>query len=187
MADTNEPISGVALLCLDMQPGFLASIPDAARVLKRCQLAVAVAAGLGVPVIFTEQVPHKLGATVPELLAAAGKPRVFAKQAFSALSEPACRAALLDHGIEHVLLCGIETPICVYQTTLAAVDAGLQVTLLSDALSARRADDAAAVLATLTKQDGVHLLPTETVFYAWLREAAHPFFKRYTQLVKESA
>ncbi|MEO6244813.1 MAG: isochorismatase, partial [Opitutaceae bacterium] len=59
----------------------------------------------------------------------------------------------------------------------------IQVTILSDAVGARRPDDAHACLAALARA-GAHVLPSETVFYAMLRDVAHPFFRSYTQLVK---
>lgn len=179
-----QQVSGAVLLCLDLQPVFLRAIADNGLLLRRCQFAVSAAVGLGLPVMFTEQVPQKLGGTATELLTLAPQARVFAKETFSALADATLRDALGHNvGIEHLLLCGLETPVCIYQTAIDAIAAGLQVTLLSDCVGARRGDDAAACLAALTR-DGVHVLPSETVFYALLRDVKHPFFKAYTQLVK---
>jgi len=179
--------SGTLLLCLDLQPVFIRTITDGARVQRRCEFAVSTAVGLGLPAIFTEQVPSKLGATAPELLALAPGVPTLGKSTFSALADEGIRTALLEqHKIEHLLLCGIETPICVYQTAIAALAEGLHVTLLSDAIGARRSDDADACLRAL-HHAGVNILPTETVFYALLRDVRHPFFKAYTQLVKSHA
>jgi nicotinamidase-related amidase len=175
---------GTLLLCIDMQPVFVRAIPDGARIQRRCEFAIAAAVGLGMPVAFTEQVPQKLGGTVPELLALAFGAQVFGKNAFSALADDGIRDALLrDRGVEHLLLCGIETPVCVYQTAVDALADKLHVTVLSDAVGARRDDDATACLAALARA-GAHVLPCETVFYALLHDVKHPFFKAYTQLVK---
>jgi hypothetical protein len=54
---------------------------------------------------------------------------------------------------------------------------------LSDAVGARRTDDARVCLDALARS-GAHVLPAETVFYALLRDVSHPFFRAYTQLVK---
>lgn len=174
----------VALVCIDMQPVFIRAMSDGARVQRRCEFTLAAAVGLGLPVLFTEQVPEKLGSTAPELARLAPGAPVFGKNTFSALADAAIREALLrDGGPRHLLLCGIETPVCVYQTALAALAADLTVTVLSDAIGARRPDDALACLAALARA-GVHVLPSETVFYALLHDVRHPFFKTYTQLVK---
>jgi nicotinamidase-related amidase len=172
------------LLCIDLQPAFLQAVPDAARILRRCAFALEAARGLDVPVLFTEQVPAKLGPTAPELLALAEPPAVFAKDEFSALANERIRAAVRAGAAPQLYLCGIETPVCVFQTARDALDAGLQVTVLTDCVGARRADDAAAAERHLARL-GVHLLPAETVFYALLRSARHPFFRAYTQLVKK--
>jgi nicotinamidase-related amidase len=180
-AASADPLAATALLCIDVQPVFVRAINDGPRVQRRCEFALAAAHGLGLRVVFTEQVPAKLGRTAPELLAAAPGAVALGKDTFSALADDAIRAAVAP--AEHLLLCGLETPICVYQTALDALHAGLQVTILSDAVGARRPDDAAACLAAL-RHAGAHVLPSESVFYALLRDVRHPFFKTYTQLVK---
>ena len=174
------------LLCLDMQAKFLPAMAAGPRTLRRCEFALAAATGLGLAAAFTEQVPAKLGPTEPCLRAAAPGAPAWAKTSFSALGDAAIREELLERRrIGHLLLCGIETPVCIYQTALGALSEGLQVTLLTDAIDARRPDDAAACLAALARA-GVHLLPAETVFYALLGGADHPGFRDYTRLVKDS-
>jgi nicotinamidase-related amidase len=173
------------LLCVDMQPKFVAAITDGAQVRNRCEFAIAASVGLGLPVAFTEQVPQKLGPTASELRQLAPNAPVWAKTTFSALADDAVRDALQrERAVRHILLCGIETPVCVYQTAIAAFAEGLQVTVLSDAVGARRPDDARTCLDALTRS-GVHVLPSETVFYSLVHDVAHPFFRDYTRLVKQ--
>jgi len=172
------------LLCVDMQPKFIAAVAEGIQVRRRCEFAVAAAIGIGLPVAFTEQVPEKLGATASQLLDLAPQAAVWGKNTFSALADDGIRDALLrQRDVRHILLCGIETPVCVYQTAIAAIADGLQVTVLSDAVGARRVDDARTCLDALARS-GVHVLPSETIFYSLLRDVAHPFFRTYTQLVK---
>jgi hypothetical protein len=185
-ASETTPLGRALLLGIDLQAPFLAPIADREAVVRRCQFALTAANGLGLPVLFTEQVPAKLGPTLPALRACAPSAPVVAKNTFNALAPPAVRTWLDDHGTEHVLLTGIETPICVYQTALAAIAADLQVTLLTDCVAGRRTEDGTAVLAYLARL-GVHLLPSETVFYSLLGDTDHPFFREFTQLVKGAA
>lgn len=172
------------LLCIDLQPAFLAAVPDGPRVLQRCAFAIESARGLGLPVLFTEQVPEKLGRTDPGLLALAEPAECLGKFTFSAFSDDRICRRLQEIGVEHLLLCGIEAPVCIYQTAIAALRSEYQVTVLSDCIGARRSDDAAAALSALDKA-GCHLLPSESVFYAMLHDARHPFFRSYTALVKK--
>lgn len=172
------------LLCVDMQPVFLEVIHDAPLVHQRCEFAVTAAIGMGVPMAFTEQVPQKLGGTSPSLVALAPQAPIWEKNTFSALADESIHDTLLRvREVQHLLICGIETPVCVYQTAIGAIAAGLQVTVLSDAVGARRPEDARACLEALARS-GAHVLPSETVFYALLHDVGHPYFRTYTKLVK---
>jgi nicotinamidase-related amidase len=179
---------GAALLAVDLQASLLGALPaPAARAVRaRAGLALAAARVLGIPVFFTEQVPAKLGPTDPALARLAPGVPVFPKNTFSALADDTLLDVLRAAQIEHLLLIGLETPVCVYQSALGALAEGFQVTILSDAVAARRPDDHAACLAAL-RHAGVTVLPSETVFYALLHDAAHPQFKAFTQLVKSHA
>ncbi len=186
MADTFTPFSGALLLCLDMQPAFLKVIPESEALVRRCAFAVQAAQGLGLRVAFTEQAPQKIGGTLTDLIEPLKKPVIYGKTTFSALADDGIADAIRAEDVEHLILCGLETPICVYQTALDAVNANLQVTVLSDAVGARRGADAEVVLRALTRH-GVYVLPSETVFYSLLQGSQHAFFKGYTELVKKYA
>lgn len=177
------PFPGALLLCIDLQAPFLAAIADRDTLLRRCHFALSAARLLGLRAAFTEQVPQKLGPALPELLALVERPVQLAKSTFSALADDGIKETIRGLDTEHLLLCGIETPVCVYQTAIDALNANLQVTVLSDAVGARRADDARWALEAMARA-GVHVLPSETVFYALLHDARHPAFKRFTELVK---
>jgi len=172
------------LLVVDMQPTFFPVLVGADLVVKRCALALEAGRGLGIDAGFTEQVPAKLGPTASELLAAVPGAPVWSKTAFSALGDATVRGAVQARGVRRLLLCGIETPVCIFQTAVDALAAGLEVTVLADAVTARRPDDARHVLAELS-QRGAIVLPVETVCYQLLRDATHPFFRDYTKLVKK--
>ncbi len=172
------------LVCVDLQPVFLATITEGQEIHWRCSFALETARGLGLPIVFTEQVPDKLGGTAPDLLELAGKSSVFAKNTFSALADEKISAHLSAGGARHLLLAGIETSVCVFQTARDAQRAGHRVTVLSDCIGARRGADAAVVLSQL-RHRGVEVLPAETVFYSLLQGARHPFFRPFTALVKK--
>jgi len=67
-----------------------------------------------------------------------------------------------------------------------ALREGMGVTILSDAVEARRPEDAVTCLEAL-RAAGAHILPTETVFYAMVGDATHPQFRAFTELVKQAA
>jgi nicotinamidase-related amidase len=184
---SSQSTSGPVLLCIDLQPVFLNTIPDRERLLKRCAFAIKAAQGLGITPVFTEQVPQKLGATDESLLGLVKSPHQLGKRSFSAMGDDGIRSTLLEQlGADHLIICGLETPVCVYQTAIDAIREDIPVTILTDCLGARRSDDAAAALAALS-QAGAHVLPSETVFYSMLGNISHPYFKSFTQLVKQHA
>ena len=173
-----------ALLLIDVQAPFLGAIPDGAAVLGRCRLAAAGARLLGLPILATEQAPAKLGPTDPSLREAAGEGcAVFAKTAFSALGAPGLLEALRDRGVDHLLLAGVEGPICVHQTAVQALAEDMGVTLLGDAVGARRPGDQAMAFEAL-RRAGAHVLPVETVLYSLMGGAEHPRFREIASLVK---
>ncbi|MGH8336790.1 MAG: isochorismatase family protein [Gammaproteobacteria bacterium] len=187
MTDTAPP-PGLALLIVDAQDVFLRALPAAGiRLTRRCAFAAATAQLLQIPVAFTEQVPAKLGATNSEVRAAAGKDApVFAKNAFSAMATDGLGEWLRKIGATHLLVAGLETPICVYLTVLDAAAEDYEVTVLTDATGGRRAEDFPPVW-RMMESAGARLLPSETVFYSILRDAAHQRFREFTALVKKYA
>lgn len=170
---------------VDMQTGFGPVIAGWESLVKRCAFAVAAADLLGLPVAFTEQVPEKLGHTESAVRGAEQR-KVFAKTSFSALQAGGIMEFLTEHDLHHLLVIGIETPVCIYQTVLDALPKDMEVTLLSDCLGARRPEDAQWALRSLGNE-GVHILPSETVFYAMLGDAADSRFREFTKLVKQAS
>jgi len=178
------------LLIIDMQAAFLKAIPDRETLCNRTQFAIAAAQLLGIPTFFTEQVPDKLGPTeacfLAHLPASERSQRIFNKTAFSSLAAEGLETALVHNNIEHLLVAGVETSICVYQTVLEALHKQLQTTLLSDCIAGRRPQDAAPTLAAM-RTAGAHLLPAEAVFYSIVNTSQHPKFRAFTQLVVQYA
>lgn len=180
----SEPVPQLALLVIDVQPVFLNAIPAGERLADDCRFVVAAARALGIRTVFCEQRPDKLGGTHAAVRAAAPDAPVFPKSAFSAFGAPDLADWLRDREITHLLVAGLETPICVYQTVLAALAADFSVTVLTDAIGGRRPADHDAAIRALEKKSECHFLPAETVFYAMLGDAAHPAFKAVSALVK---
>lgn len=177
------PLNSVALLVVDMQDVFISAIPDGRRLLHRCKFAVEAARLVGMRIYLTEQMPEKLGDTNAELLELVEGSIRLPKTAFSALDAPGLRVTLRDNDVNHLVIVGAETAICVYQTVIAAANDDFDVTVLSDCVSGRRADDSVFALRAL-ERTGCHILPAETVFYSILADAGHTAFKSYTKLVK---
>ncbi|MEZ5275882.1 MAG: isochorismatase family protein [Opitutaceae bacterium] len=181
--ENDHLLDAVALLVLDVQERLLPVMADGEAFTDRVAFALEAARIFNIRVIFTEQVPEKLGPTLPSLRRLAPNARVFRKSSFSALQANGLQDYLRELNIYHLLVCGLETPVCIYQTALQAVDLDLDTTLLSDCLASRRPEDDAFILPSLTRS-GTHILPAETVFYSMLADATHPRFRAFSDLVK---
>jgi nicotinamidase-related amidase len=181
----SDPINHLGLLCIDMQDAFLKVIPRSESLIKRNRFALEAAKLLGLSVVVTEQIPEKLGPTNREISDALPENTpIFGKSAFSSMEAEGMNRWIESNQIDHLLIIGIEVPICVYQTAVQALSEDLGVTLLADCLGQRRCEDQEPVLKQLLNMDA-HILPSETVFYSLLGSAEHPKFRDYTKLVKE--
>lgn len=175
---------GLGLLLVDLQDVFLGTLPDRERLEKRLCFITEASRLLDLPIYLSEQVPEKLGNTIPALTKLAEGSFVFSKDSFSAWESVEFQDRLREDDIQHLLVAGIETPICIYQTLIHARKDDMSVTLLSDAISGRREEDAPFVVRTLIDH-GVLVLPSESVFYSILKDTSHPKFREFTKLVKK--
>ena len=138
---------------------------------------------LEVPIIGTEQIPEKLGATSEPFAALLENVPRIGKSAFSCCGEPAFSETFQSLGKRQAILTGIETHVCVYQTAIDLLEDGVEVFVAADAVSSR--DPANRALALQAMRDaGAKIIPTETVLFALLRDAADPHFKELLQLIK---
>ena len=177
--------ASVALLIIDIQETFLGTVTNGDTLLQRCCFAAEAAKLFEVPVFLTEQVPKKLGPIHPHLAAIARESPVFAKSTFSAMQLLRLKKELQDASIQHLLIAGLETPVCIFQTVMDALRQNFRLTLLSDCIACRRREDGEAVMAYLGSQPNVFRLPSEAVFYSILGGANNPQFRSFTKLVKK--
>jgi hypothetical protein len=172
--------SAVAV-AIDIQDRLLAKIPTAAALVRNAGFVLDVAAALSVPIRATEQYPKGLGPTTAEI--ARRLPTALpAKTTFSC-----CGAGTFLEELEmlrrpNVVLVGMETHVCVCQTALDLLQAGLHVFLPVDALAARGSVDHDTALRRL-EQAGAVLTTAEAVAFEWMGDAAHPQFKTVSALV----
>jgi len=168
-----------SLLCVvDIQERLLPAVPDAGRVVAAAGLLADAAALLGVRSILTEQYPRGLGPTPPAL--AARLPAPVEKMSFSCCGCQPFAAGL--GGVEAVLLCGLETHVCIAQTAADLLARGLTVFVAADAVASRHAFDHDIALRRL-EATGAILTTAEAAIFEWCRSAEHPQFQAVRKLV----
>lgn len=176
---------GSLLLIVDVQAGLARAVEAAASRIHRTRLLVTAARQLGVPVLVSEQYPEGLGHTDPRLVDALEGATVLAKRAFSCWREPVLRAAIEAAGRRQVVVCGMETHVCVQQTALDLVAVGFSTHIAADAAGSRRAEDRDLGLERL-RRHGCDIVTSESVVFEWLERAEGPAFKALIPHIKAS-
>jgi nicotinamidase-related amidase len=171
------------LMVIDIQERLAPSMAEPERIIKNTAIVMKGAARLGVPILVTQQYPRGLGATVPELAGLAPAGATLDKVHFSCAADPAVLARIEGARRDQIVICGIETHICVLQTALQLVEKGYRVSVVTDAVGSRRNADSEIAFGRLAKS-GVDLVTTEMVLFEWLGRAATPEFKELQALVK---
>jgi len=178
MLDKDETV----LVVVDVQGKLARIVHEGDGMIAAAGRLVRGARVLGLPIVWTEQYPEGLGPTVPELAKLLdGEP--IAKRTFSCCGEPRFVHAMEQIGRERVLLCGIETHICVYQTARDLRDAGCDVHVVADAVSSRTAGDRQIGLRKMERA-GAHVTSVETVLFELQRIGEGPAFKALQKIVK---
>ncbi|MBX3433486.1 MAG: isochorismatase family protein [Pirellulales bacterium] len=172
------------LLIVDVQERLLAVQPRACEIVWNARRLLDGATVLGVRIAATEQYPQKLGMTAPQLAERLPSPAV-EKLAFSAAACGELWAPLPGAGIDRVVLCGIETHVCVQQTALDLLAAGYRVLVAVDAVGARFDLDHATGLRRM-EASGATLTTTESILFEWCERAGTPEFKQISSLAKET-
>jgi nicotinamidase-related amidase len=170
------------LLVVDIQERLLPSIDGRDRLVWNVRRLSEAAKELGLTIAATEQYPEKLGSTVEPL--ASLLPKRIAKLAFSCAG---CTDLTADwEPAQHrVLLCGIETHVCVAQTAFDLLAENYRVYVAVDAVGSRHPLDHETALRRM-ETSGVTLTTTEAALFEWCRVAGTPAFKKISSLVKET-
>jgi len=173
-----------ALIVIDIQEKLLPPIFQKEQLIKNSQLLIRAAGILKIPTIATTQYSKGLGSTVEEIQSLLPEQGID-KQIFSCFGSDVFCSMLkrLPGRRNTVLLCGMESHICVMQTALGALREGYLVHVASDAVSSRtewnwkiglqRMRDAGAVISS-----------TEMIIYELLRGSGTDAFKEMLKYLK---
>jgi nicotinamidase-related amidase len=133
--------------------------------------------------VFSEQYPKGLGETVPEIKEKLNKKNLAKKVSFDCFGDKGFLKLLSKKKAKNLILCGIETHVCVFQTALSALNAGYNVYLVSDAVSSRKKTDYDIALRRM-EQEGVKLVSTEMIIFQMIKDSKDKDFKAISKIVK---
>ncbi|MEW6220371.1 MAG: hydrolase [Thermodesulfobacteriota bacterium] len=174
-----------AFLVVDIQERLMAVIHEQERVAKNAVLLIRAAKALEIPIVPTTQYAKGIGPLVPPVAAELRDLTVTDKTEFGCFNNVAVRQRVggLPAGIDTLILTGVESHICVYQTALGARQAGYRVWVIADAVSSRTPESHRLGLERMASL-GVVIGSTEMLIYELLRQAGTPQFKALLPFLK---
>jgi len=174
-----------ALVVIDIQEKLLPPIFQKEQLVKNSQLLIRLAGILKIPRLMTVQYPKGLGNTVPEIASLLPEAQAIDKQIFSCFgSDVFCSLLKRQPGNRNtLLLCGMESHICVMQTALAALREGYIVHVASDAVSSRTEWNWKIGLDRM-KTAGAIISSTEMMMYELLKSSGSAGFKELLPYLK---
>jgi nicotinamidase-related amidase len=177
--------SRCALLVIDIQEKLLPPIFQKQQLIKNSQLLIRVAGILKLPALMTTQYAKGLGNTAPEIASLLPETQAIDKQMFSCFGSDIFCSLLkrLPGNRNTVLLCGMESHICVTQTALGALREGYIVHVATDAVSSRTEWNWKIGLERM-RAAGAVISSTEMIIYELLRSSGSPAFKELLPYLK---
>jgi nicotinamidase-related amidase len=170
------------LFIIDIQEKLIPAMTKAELVIKNAYTLIATAQKLGIPIIATEQYPNGLGKTVPNLSKYLDPLSIFEKVNFSGCIA-GVTSILKSLGKKKVIITGMETHVCVYQTVRDLLANDYDVFIASDAVCSRTEANYLNGL-TMMSSMGATITNTETIFFDLLKRAGTPVFKELSRLIK---
>jgi nicotinamidase-related amidase len=168
-----------ALVVIDIQEKLLPPISEKERLVRNATLLIRAAEILKIPALVTTQYSRGLGTTVAEIASLLPEANALDKDKFSCFGSETFCATLkrLPGNRNTLLLCGMESHICVMQTALAALREGYIVHIGSDAVSSRTEWNWKIGLERM-RAAGAVISSTEMMIYELMRSSSSPAFKQ---------
>ena len=171
------------LLIIDIQDRLVPAMKYGEKVINNNIILIEASNELNIPVILTEQYPRGLGSTVCEISEKLSpNAQVFEKISFCGLTEQV-KENLKKSGKKKIIVTGMETHVCVFQTVRDLIDQGYEVFIAKDGVASRKKDNFLNAL-DLMKSMGAVIMDTETIIFDLLKTAGTPEFKLLSKLIK---
>lgn len=171
-----------ALIVIDIQERLVPAMSNSQKVIQNTNTLLSVANKLEIPTIITEQYPKGLGKTISEIHYNVSKVSVCEKNTFSGCTDEVMNI-LKQSGKKKIIITGMETHVCVFQTVRDLLASGYQVFVASDAVCSRTKENYLNALSQMVSMGAV-VSNTETIFFDLLKVAGTSLFKELSKLVK---
>ncbi len=174
------------LLVVDVQERITSVMHEAERMTERCAILMQSAQRLGIPVTVSEQYRKGLGPTIARLDNIKGDAPVMEKMHFSCAADPAMKGRISDlaeEGRTQLVICGIESHVCVMQSALGFKGFGQNVFVVADAVTSRHPESVDVAFARM-RASGIDVVNTEMTLFEWLHISGTDEFKELSKLIR---
>lgn len=171
------------LLIIDIQDRLVPVMKHRKKIINNNIILLEASKELDIPVIITEQYPKGLGSTIIEIGEKVdNETKIFEKISFTGYTEEV-KSALEETGRKKIIITGMETHVCVFQTVRDLIQEGYQVFIVRDGVASRNKDNFFNAL-DLMKSMGAVITDTESIIFDLLKTAGTPEFKLLSKLIK---
>jgi nicotinamidase-related amidase len=171
------------LLVIDMQGKLAHMMHEKETLFQNVRKMIQGAQIMNIPVIWIEQYPQGLGPTIPEVAELLTGLKPVAKITFNSCSNQEFMQVLTQLGRKQLLITGMETHVCVYQTVMGLLNLDYEVHIVADAVSSRTEQNKKIGIEKM-KDGGAQVTSTETALFELMKIAEGEIFKEVLKVVK---
>jgi len=189
--DTNQetaiimriPRDNSTALIIDIQERLLPHIHENEKVSTNTPILIKGLQALSVPVYVTQQYSKGLGATISSIESLFDPFRHIEKTAFSCCDEPEVIKIIEGGGQKFIILAGIESHVCILQTTIDLLERNYVPIVIVDCISSRNPDDKKIAIHRMRKE-GAIISTCESMLFELCRYSGTEEFKSISKLIK---
>ncbi|MFD1602830.1 hydrolase [Flavobacterium artemisiae] len=171
------------LIIIDVQGKLARIVYESEKLVSNLEKLIRGCQILKLPIVWAEQNPAGLGQTIPELEKLLVNQKAIEKFSFNAFENDLFKEAVLQSNRKKWIVCGIETHICVYQTSIGLLTSNFEVEIAADCVSSRLKENKILALNKLQKK-GASLTSVEMCLYELLASSKNENFKEILTLIK---
>lgn len=170
------------LMVIDIQERLVPVMKHGEKVIDNTNVLISISKDFDMPIVVTEQYPKGLGKTVEDINNNLEDALIYGKTSFTACTEEIV-SSLNQLGRKKIIITGMETHVCVFQTVRDLIEHNYQVFVVKDAVCSRSKENYKNGLVLMSNMGAV-ITNTETVFFDLMKEAGTPLFKKLSKLIK---
>ena len=172
-----------ALVIVDVQEKLFPLINKKKELIKNINILLKIFSQLNLPILVSEQYPSGLGRTISEIKINSAKIIKNEKTSFSCWKDPKFKQNLFKTSKKQIILCGVETHICVLQTCLDLFNNSFEVFVVQDAVNSRSNESHLLGIERM-RSSGVNIIHSEMVLFELLEDSKHKDFKELSKLIR---